>query len=380
MPAERERPGFCAGRSGAELTEAAEASQIWGVSSLPKRARSVLYAAVTEFIASGEPVASRTLTKKYGFELSAATIRNVLADLEETGYLTQPHTSAGRVPTAAAYRLFVDALMEERQLSSEERADIDGWFSELPPGTDLLREAGRRLSHLSGAPAVLVRAGSATRTLLKLRFIATRPGELLAVIVFSDGTVENRFLQVEQPVSDAELERIHNMLEDAVSGRTLVDVREHFVSGMREQNELGPLSQKGWSLVRAAAEGAARGLTIEIEGQARLLERPEFGDVESARELLRVLEDRERLLALLDSALSSDNVRVYLGEEAAQAVGCPVSVVAASFREEDGESAGALGVIGPTRMDFPFVVPRVAAAAVAMSGALAKRHGSKRGD
>jgi heat-inducible transcriptional repressor len=225
---------------------------------------------------------------------------------------------------------------------------------------------------LSGAPALLVRAGSATRTLLKLRFIATRPGELLAVIVFSDGTVENRFLSLTEPLSDQELERIHNMLEEAVSGRTLVGVREHFVSGMREQNgELGGLHEKGLSLVRAAAEGAARGLSIEIEGQARLLERPEFGDVESARELLRVLEDRQRLLALLDSALASDNVRVFLGEEAAQAVGCPVSVVAAPFRD-DGESAGALGIIGPTRMDFPFVVPRVSAAADAISAALSK--------
>jgi heat-inducible transcriptional repressor len=348
------------------------------VSSLPKRARSVLYAAVTEFIASGEPVASRTLTKKYGFELSAATIRNVLADLEESGYLSQPHTSAGRVPTEAAYRLFVDALMEERQLSSEERADIDGWFSELPPGTDLLREAGRRLSRLSGAPALLVRASSATRTLLKLRFIATRPGELLAVIVFSDGTVENRFIRLTEPVSDSDLERIHNLLEEAVAGRTLVDVREHFVSGLREQNgELGGLHQKGLSLLRAAAEGASRSLTIEIEGQARLLERPEFGDVESARELLHVLEDRQRLLSLLDSALASDNVRVFLGEEAAQAVGCPVSVVAAPFRDDDGESAGALGIIGPARMDFPFVVPRVSAAADAMSAALTKLQGGK---
>ncbi|HVY25590.1 MAG TPA: heat-inducible transcriptional repressor HrcA [Polyangiaceae bacterium] len=348
------------------------------MTSLPKRARSVLYAAVTEFIASGEPVASRTLTKKYGFELSAATIRNVLADLEESGYLTQPHTSAGRVPTEAAYRLFVDALMEERSLSHEERADIDGWFSELPPGTDLLREAGRRLSQMSGAPALLVRASSATRTLLKLRFIATRPGELLAVIVFSDGTVENRFFSLTEPLSDQELERIHNMLEEAVAGRTLVGVREHFVSGMREQTgELSTLHEKGLSLVRAAADGAARGLSIEIEGQARLLERPEFGDVESARELLRVLEDRQRLLALLDSALASDNVRVFLGEEAAQAVGCPVSVVAAPFREDDGESAGALGIIGPTRMDFPFVVPRVSAAAEAMSAALAKLQNTK---
>src|SRR6185436_19856319 len=130
----------------------------------------------------------------------------------------------------------VDALMEERQLTGAERADIDSWFEELPPGTDLLREAGRRLSLLSGAPALLVRAGSATRTLLKLRFIATRPGELLAVIVFFDGTVENRFLSLAHPLSDADLERIHNMLEQAVSGRTLVDVREYFVSGLREHS------------------------------------------------------------------------------------------------------------------------------------------------
>jgi heat-inducible transcriptional repressor len=285
------------------------------------------------------------------------------------------------VPTEAAYRLFVDALMEERKLSTAERADIDSWFSELPPGTDLLREAGRRLSHLSGAPALLVRASSATRTLLKLRFIATRPGELLAVIVFSDGTVENRFLSLAEPLSDADLERIHNLLEETVSGRTLLDVREHFLSALSEQhNQIGALHEKGLALVRAAAEGASRGLTIEIEGQARLLERPEFGDVESARELMRVLEDRQRLLSLLDSALASDNVRVFLGEEAAQAVGCPVSVVAAPFREEDGESAGALGIIGPTRMDFPFVVPRVSAAADAMSAALAKMQSVKRGD
>jgi len=352
------------------------------VSLLPKRARSVLYAAVTEFISSGEPVGSRTLTKKYGFTLSAATIRNVLADLEESGFLSQPHTSAGRVPTEAAYRLFVDALMEEQRLSPEEQADIRGWFEELPPGTDLLREAGRRLSRLSGAPALLLRASSETRTLLKLRFISTRPGELLAVIVFSDGTVENRFLKVEESVSEKDLERLHNMLEEAVTGRTLRDVREHFVSGVREQrDELHSLRTMGLSLVRAAAEGAARGLSIEVEGQALLLEHAEFGDVESVRELLRVLEDRERLLALLDSALASDNVRVFLGEEAAQAVGCPVSVVAARYREEDGEPGGALAIIGPTRMDYPFVVPRVSAAAEAMSAALAKlREGKPRID
>jgi heat-inducible transcriptional repressor len=158
-----------------------------------------------------------------------------------------------------------------------------------------------------------------------------------------------------------------------VAGRTLVAVREHFMSAIRAQDsELRALHEKGLSLVRAAADGASRGLSIEIEGHARLLESPEFGDVERARELLHILEDRQRLLSLLDSALASDNVRVFLGEEAAKAVGAPVSVVAAPFREDDGESAGALGIIGPTRMDFPFVVPRVSAAAEAMTAVLSK--------
>src|SRR5262249_46940976 len=158
-----------------------------------------------------------------------------------------------------------------------------------------------------GAPALLVRASSATRTLLKLRFIETRPGELLAVIVFSDGTVENRFLSLSEPLGGAELERIHNLLEESVAGRTLVAVREHFMNAIRAQDsELRALHEKSLSLVRAAADGAARGLSIEIEGQARLLESPEFGDMERARELLHVLEDRQRLLSLLDSALASD--------------------------------------------------------------------------
>lgn len=345
---------------------------------LSKRARSVLYAAVTEFIATGEPVGSRTLSRKYGFTLSAATIRNVLADLEDAGFLSQPHTSAGRVPTQSAYRLFVDALMEEQVLSDEERAEIRGWFDAVPPGTDLLREAGRQLSRISGAPALLLRASRETRTLLKLRFIATRPGELLAVIVFSDGTVENRFLSVEENVSESDLERLHNMLEEGVTGRTLIGLREQFLHDLEEQRgELLALHQFGASLLRAAAEGASRGLSIQIEGQARLLEHREFENVERVRELLQVLEDRERLLALLDSTLGSEHVRVFLGEEAAQAVGCPVSVIAAPYREEPGEVGGALGIIGPTRMDFPFVVPRVSAAAEAISEALAKAREGK---
>ncbi len=339
---------------------------------LPKRARSVLYAVVSEFIATGEPVGSRTLTKKYGFDLSAATIRNVLADLEDAGYLAQPHTSAGRLPTDSAFRIFVDALMQLRRLREEEAARISDWIADLDPGADLLRETGKLLSDLSGAPAVVVRAHNQDRTLLKLRFIATRPNEMLSVLVFSDGTVENRFIRVDRPLSDAELERLHNMLEVVVEGRTLRAVRDAISSSMAEQrDELALLRELGHALMRATAE-APRSIDVVIEGQARLLEQPEFANVEHIRELFRALEDRERLVGLLDRALDSDRVQVFLGEETSSAVGYPVSLVATRY-QEDGHPGGAVGVIGPTRMDYPFLVPLVAATAEAMSTAISRQ-------
>ncbi|MET0794493.1 MAG: heat-inducible transcriptional repressor HrcA [Polyangiaceae bacterium] len=345
---------------------------------LSKRARSVLYAVVTEFIATAEPVGSRTLTRKYGFSLSAATIRNELADLEDTGYLAQPHTSAGRVPTEAAFRIFIDALMQVREVSESDAARIRDYFGELNADSDILRETGKLLSDLSGAPAVLVRVRAESRTLLTLRFIPTRPFELLSVIVFSDGTVENRFIRVEKSVSEHELERVHNMLGEVVKGRTLAAIREFFAADTSRADEIATLRQLGRSLVRAATDNATRGVEVVIQGQSRLLESPEFGNVERVRELLFALEDRERLLTLLDRTLGSTHVNVFLGEETEKMVGFPVSLVAAPYSEEDGGASGAVGVIGPTRMDYPFVVPLVGATASAMSAAMRRLRDPKR--
>lgn len=339
---------------------------------LSKRARSVLYAVVTEFIASGEPVGSRLISKKYAFSLSPATIRNVLADLEDEGYLAQPHTSAGRVPTERAFRLFVDALMHVRKLPDNDAGRINEWLEDLSPDADILRETGKLLADLSKAPAVILRARAETRTLLKLRFIVTRPGEMLAVAVFLDGTVENRFIRVETPISEADLERLHGMLEEVTPGRTLPALRDAIHQGLSERRaELGVLHDLGYELVRSTAEGAPRIADVVIEGQSLLLDRPEFGSVERMRELLLALDDRQRLVGLLDRALVTDRVQVFLGEETGSAVGYPVSLVAARYQER-GEPGGAVGVIGPTRMDYPFVVPLVAAAAEAMSAAIAR--------
>jgi heat-inducible transcriptional repressor len=340
---------------------------------LSKRARAVLYAVVTEFIATGEPVGSRTLAKKYGFDLSAATIRNVLADLEDSGYLAQPHTSAGRIPTEAALRLFVDALMEVRKLSSGDSSRIHELFEDLRPGADIWRQTGKLLSDLSGAAAVLVRSRNDKRTLIKMRFIPTRPGELLSVLVLSDGTVENRFIKYDKPISESDLDRVHNMLEEAVEGRTLSAVRDYFKKGLEERrDELNALHNLGLALANAVFERTDRTSEVIIEGQSRLLDRPEFQTAEHVRELVRALDDRERLVSLLDGALAARRVQVFLGEDVSKIVGYPVSVVAAPYHEEDGQPGGTLGIIGPTPMDYPFVVPLVEATAHAMSGAFAR--------
>jgi len=348
---------------------------------LPKRARSILYSVVTEFIATGEPVGSRTLVKKYGFDLSAATIRNVLADLEDAGYLAQPHTSAGRVPTEKAFRLFIDALMRVRQLSDEEAHRIEELLADPHSGPELMRQTGRLLSDLTGAAAIMVRPRIETRAVLKVRFIPTRATEILSVIVFADGSVENRFISIEAPISEPELLRLHNALEEGISGRSLAEVRDHFARALSDaRDELATLRELGLSLVNAAIAGAGRSVDVVIEGQARLLERPGFASTEELRELMRVLEDRERLVMLLDRALSSDRVQVFLCEETSEAVGYPMSVVAAPIHE-DGRPGGAVGVIGPTRMDYPSVVPLVGATADAVSAALSRnREGTSEED
>jgi heat-inducible transcriptional repressor len=347
---------------------------------LSKRARAVLYAVVTEFIASGEPVASRTLAKKYSLDLSAATIRNVLADLEDAGYLSQPHTSAGRVPTEVAVRLFIDAWIRVRQPSPDDAGRINDLFDELPPGADLLRETGKLLSDLTGAAAVLVRARGESRTVVKMRFIPLRPGEMLSVIVLSDGSVENRFIRTDRQLAEGELERLHNMLEEAVEGRTLAAVRDYFKRGLKERrDELAQLHEIGLSLASAALDQAEHATDIVIEGQARLFEMSEFQDGERMKDLLLALEDRERLVQLLDRTVGANNVQVFLGEEMRRAVGYPVSVVAAPYHGEDGRPGGAVGVIGPARMDYPVVVPLVGATAEAMTAALQRsRDGSGR--
>ncbi len=346
---------------------------------LSRRHKNVLFAVVTEFIETGEPVGSRTLVKKHHFELSPATIRNVLAELEELGYLRQPHTSAGRIPTEQAFRLYISGLSKSQRLAEDTAARIESWLEGLTPGTELLRSTGRLLSELAGAPALVARRRPLTQPLRRVRFIPTRPGQLLGVLVFADGTVENRFIEVGSEIPERELERLHALLEEVVAGRGLADVHEMFRSSLEQcHGELSRLEQLGLSLFAATVERAPAEMELVVEGQSRLFDQFPAGSSAAMKDLLRTLDDRKLLVALLDRTLASKDVRVFLGDELGAGDGTSMGLVVASYHGKDGEASGAVGVLGPTRMDYPLVVPLVSATAEAV-GAVLTRPGSVSG-
>jgi heat-inducible transcriptional repressor len=341
------------------------------MSDLTNRSRKILLAVVTEFIATGAPVGSRTLARKYGLDLSAASVRNVLADLEEAGYLKQPHTSAGRIPTDRALRHFIDTLVEVRPLAAEEQLRLGRRVAEIyAMADDPMREAGRYLSELSGSAAVIAAPRTELRALSQLRFIATRPGQLLAVVVFADGTVENRFIQVEEQPTDTELTRIHNLLADVIEGRSLGEVRDLFERRLNDERvALDALRRRAFELGSRATADVARRNEVVIEGHGRLIDLPEYTDASRLKKLLRALTDREDLLKLLDKVIAANGVTVFVGSEAGELGDGDLSLIVAPYTER-GRVAGAVGVLGPTRMDYAKVMPLVDATAAAVSEAL----------
>ena len=346
---------------------------------LSHRARQVLYHCVTEYVATGEPVGSRTLAKKSGLDLSPASIRNVLADLEELGYLRQPHTSAGRIPTDRAFRLFIDALMHVRELATDDEASIRERFASLEPGQDVMRETGKLLVELTGTAAVIVSPRAETLVLKQLRFLRTGTDEVLAVLVMKNGTVQNRF--VTATVTEAELQRMHHLLDDVVEGRSLGELRDLFERRLQsERVQQNELRRRAFELGGAAVQEAADSRTdLVIEGQDKLLEKPEFHDAEHVRQLVTALDAREKLIKLLDLAMQGKGGHVALGDEVGDIGIGQLAIVGAAYTAR-GQAAGTIGVIGPTRMDYPRVLPLVAATATAMSEFMERTDGGRKND
>jgi heat-inducible transcriptional repressor len=318
---------------------------------LTRRARKILQAVVAEYLQSGDAVGSRTITRRHDIGLSPATVRNVMADLEDMGLLEQRHTSAGRVPTATGLRFFIDSLLKLRGLTPREKDEIRARVV-APTADEVLQRASRFLAEITQHAAVIVTPDPALARFGHLEFAPLRNGKLLAILVTTDGRIENKLLTLDQPVDESRLERIHGYLNSTLSGLTLDEVRD------RVLRELGEVKHKYDELVSEAlrlgrhvfAEGD-RTAGVVVSGQANLLDVPVVSSLGEMRELMRALEDKELLVRLLDRTRTAEGIQVFLGAETATQALAGASVVAESYGPED-RPIGAIAVIGPMRMNY----------------------------
>ena len=327
---------------------------------LNERSREIFRVIVDGYVATGEPVGSRTLSRRLGQNLSPATIRNVMADLEEAGLLFAPHTSAGRLPTEAGLRLFVHGLLEVGRLAEDERRSIESLCATRGKSlSQALEEATSALSGLSHCAGIVV-VPKQERPLKHLEFVHLGPGRALVVLVTEDGLVENRVIELPLGLPPAALVSAGNYLNARLIGRTLEEARaeieEEIASNRTQLDELTSKLVAAGLASWAGGEGSA----LIVRGQANLLEDvTALTDLERLRTLFEMLETRETMLRLLDASKQGEGVQIFIGAESHLfgVTGC--SVVIAPYHNSREQIVGAIGVIGPTRLNYARIIPMV---------------------
>jgi heat-inducible transcriptional repressor len=338
---------------------------------LDERARTLLKTLVERYIADGQPVGSRTLSRASGLELSAATIRNVMADLEELGLIASPHTSAGRVPTARGYRLFVDTMLTVRPLALDPAApEMAAAREQLHPDQPqrVIAQAAQVLSSLSSFVGV-VSAPRRPGVFHHIEFLRLGERRVLLILVAPDGDVQNRVIFTARDFTQAELVEASNYLNVHYAGLTLDEVRE------RLQREVDALRTEIGSLMQAAVQAGSDAIAestdnVVVSGERNLLGVQDFGnDMRSLRRLFDMFEQKAELMRLLDVSSRAEGVRIFIGGESLVVPFEELSVVTAPY-EVDGRVVGTLGVIGPTRMPYDRMIQIVDITARLLGNAL----------
>jgi heat-inducible transcriptional repressor len=328
---------------------------------LDARAAAVLREIVEQYVETGEPVGSRTLSRRLPLALSPATIRNVMADLTDLGLLFAPHTSAGRLPTELGLRLFVDGLLQFGELAEDERETIGAALTASGRSLeDTLGEASAMLSGLSSA-AGLVLAPKSDGPLKHIEFVPLGPGRALVVLVSADGQVENRVIETPPGTPPAALQQAGNYLNARLAGRGLAEVRQVVMQEIAaNRTELDALSAQVVEAGLGTWAGDTRGGSLIVRGQAKLLaDITQIERLTAIQALFERLEAQETMLRLLDLAEQSDGVRIFIGAESGLFGAAGVSMIVAPARGEAGRIVGAIGVIGPTRINYGRVIPVV---------------------
>ncbi len=322
---------------------------------LTQRQKEILEAVLIEFMAKAGPVGSRTIARKYAFDLSPATIRGEMADLEDRGFLTQPHTSAGRVPTNLGFQYYVKSLMQTRNLSPEDRQEIRRQFQRVRKDLEnLLRETSRILSRFSRYTGMVWSPRhQETGVFRSIDFFPVDPRNILALVVYPHGMIRTRMIPMEKKLEPAELVRVSEFLNREFSGLPPEELREKLEQKVKEGI---------WEFLITEALGLKdAGLDegeVYVEGQLNIIDLPDFSDRDRLREILRTLEEKRNVIQLLNQTLKQEGMRVFIGMEEMFQELKGVSLVAAVYGA--GEAPwGSLGVLGPTRMDYSRIIPLV---------------------
>jgi len=327
--------------------------------SISERMKRVLETIIEDYILTAEPVGSRKISKQSNLNLSPATIRNIMSDLEELGLLSQPYTSAGRVPTERGLRLYVDAIMDVRELSDQEQQEMRSKYAgHLTEGPDLFRETSRILSLSSHYLGVVWTPRMSSVVLQHIEFVKLRRYLVLAILVSTTGLVHNRIIEVEEDFSQSELDHLSDYLNSFLAGLTLYQVRERLLEQMKVAKKaydhlLGQallLGEKAFSSIDES--------DVFIEGRTNILSEPEFNSVSRMTDLFRTFEEKAVMVKLLEKFMAPKGVQIAIGSESQVQEMETCSVVTSTY-SCGGDVLGVLGVIGPRRMNYSRVIPLV---------------------
>ena len=342
---------------------------------ISERAQHFLKVLIERYIRDGQPVGSRTLARDSGLDLSPATIRNVMADLEELGLVTSPHTSAGRVPTAAGYRLFVDSLLSVQPPDEQLLAQVQQQLPTAGGGSDLLENASRLLSQMTRLAGVVMVPRRNQERVRQIEFVPLSGTRVLAVLVTSAGEILNRIVETGRRFERSELEQLSNYITEHYAGQDLESVRRAVLEEMQATREhMDNLMREALQMAQKTflPEADDDEAEVVVSGQTNLMDFDELARMDRLRELFEVFAEKQQMLHLLDRCLEADGVQIYIGEESGYETLRDCSIITSPYRIDD-EVVGVLGVIGPTRLPYDKVIPIVDVTAQLLGAALKNR-------
>ena len=326
---------------------------------LNERSQNILEAIIEDYIASAEPVGSRAITRRHHFNLSPATVRNVMADLEDMGFLCSPHTSAGRIPTGKGFQYYIDSLLQVRDLSLKEKQALrKNYRFQGMKMEDIMQEVGRVLSGLSKYTGLVMAPKFSSTVFRQIEFVKLSKGRLLVIYVSETGLVQNKVIEADNSLTNQQLEQISNYLNHELTGLSIQEVRAKLNKELKEERILyDQMKKQALSLSCAALQDEVEN-QIYVSGTSLMLEQPEFASPQQMRRLIQTLESKKLLIELLDRSQSAQGVQIFIGSDSSHTdlEGC--SLITSNFSNQKG-AIGTLGVIGPVRMDYSQVIPIV---------------------